>query len=281
VTVIDDFAHHPTAVRLTLQGLRARYGRARMVAVFEPRSATSRRQIFQREWAESFVDADEVLLAPLHAPEKVPEAERLDVEQLVRDLRARGCGARVVPTVDEMVEHLAGLAPGDVVVVMSSGAFGGLHEKLLARLGDAVEPAVYTDLPHLRHLLDRVQLPCDGVEEHLRNFVVIRDGERHQVVATVGFELYDDAGLLRSLAVVPERRGQGLGWMLADQAIQRAAARGARRIYLLTESAADFFAKRCGFQPIARDEVEPAVLASPEFSLACCTGATCMRLVLK
>ncbi|MBI5479830.1 MAG: UDP-N-acetylmuramate:L-alanyl-gamma-D-glutamyl-meso-diaminopimelate ligase [Deltaproteobacteria bacterium] len=281
VTVIDDFAHHPTAVRLTLQGLRARYGRARLVAVFEPRSATSRRQVFQREWAESFVDADEVLLAPLHAPERVPAAERLDVEQLVRDLRARGCAARVLPTVAEMVEHLAGLAPGEVVVVMSSGGFGGLLEKLLARLGDAVEPAVHADLPGIRHLLGRLQLPDDGVEEHLRDFLVIRDAQRRHVIATAGVELYDDAGLLRSLAVVPERRGQGLGWMLADHALQRAAARGARRLYLLTESASDFFAKRCGFQPIDRSEVEPAVQASLEFSLHCCAGATCMRLVLK
>jgi len=281
VTVIDDFAHHPTAVRLTLQGLRTRYGRARLVAVFEPRSATSRRQIFQRQWAESFVDADEVLLAPLHAPEKVPAAERLDVDQLVRDLRARGCVAHMMPTVAEMVEHLAGLAPGDVVVVMSSGGFGGLHEKLLTRLGDAVEPAAYTDLPHIRRLLDQVGLPHEGVPDHLRDFLVIHDPERRTVVATVGVELYEEAGLLRSLAVAPERRGQGLGWMLADHAIQRAAARGARRLYLLTETASDFFAAKCGFEPFDRNLVEPAVWASSELSLACCAGATCMRLVLK
>jgi UDP-N-acetylmuramate: L-alanyl-gamma-D-glutamyl-meso-diaminopimelate ligase len=281
VTVIDDFAHHPTAVRLTLQGLRARYGRARMVAVFEPRSATSRRQVFQREWAESFVDADEVLLAPLHAPEKVPAAERLDVDQLARDLRGRGTAARILPTVDEMVEHLAGLAPGDVVVVMSSGGFGGLHEKLLARLGDAVEPAALADLPLVRRLLDRVSLPHDRVEEHLADFLVIRDAARRDLAGCIGVELHDDAGLLRSLTVVPERRGQGLGWMLADHAIQRAAARGVRRLYLLTETAGDFFAKRCGFRPFDRDEVEPAIQASSEFSLQCCAGATCMRLVLQ
>jgi UDP-N-acetylmuramate: L-alanyl-gamma-D-glutamyl-meso-diaminopimelate ligase len=280
ITIIDDFAHHPTAVRLTLQGLRARYGHAPLVAVFEPRSATSRRQVFQRDWAESFVDADEVLLAPLHAPEKVPASERLDVEQLVRDLRARGSGAHVMPTVDEMVEHLAGLAPGTVVVVMSSGGFGGLHEKLLARLGDAIEPAAPSDLPQISQLLGRLALPDDGVAEHVRDFAVIRDAKRRSLVGTVGLEFYDDAALLRSLAVAPERGGQGLGGMLADHAIQRARARGARRLYLITETAADFFAQRCGFAPVARAAIEAAVQTSVEFSLPCCQSATCMRLDL-
>ena len=281
ITIIDDFAHHPTAVRLTLQGLRARYGRVPLVAVFEPRSATSRRQVFQREWAESFVDADEVLLAPLHAPEKVPASERLDVEQLVRDLRTRGSAARIVPTVAEMVEHLAGLAPGTVVVVMSSGGFGGLHEKLLTRLGDAVEPAAAADLPLISQLLGRLALPDDGVAEHVSDFAVIRDTQRRSVVGTVGVELYDEAALLRSLAVAPERRGQGLGWMLVDHAIQRARDRGARRLYLITETARDFFAKRCGFVVVDRAEVEPAVQASIEFSLPCCQSCTCMRLALR
>jgi UDP-N-acetylmuramate: L-alanyl-gamma-D-glutamyl-meso-diaminopimelate ligase len=281
ITIIDDFAHHPTAVRLTLQGLRARYGRAPLVAVFEPRSATSRRHVFQRDWAESFVDADEVLIAPLHQPEKVPADERLDIEQLVRDLRTRGCAARIVPTVDEMVEQLAGRAPGDVVVVMSSGGFGGLHEKLLARLGDAVEPAAASDLPLITQLLGRMALPDDGVAEHVRDFAVIRDAQRRALVGTVGVELYDDAALLRSLAVAPERRGQGLGWMLVDYAIQRARSRGARQLYVITESATDFFSKRCGFQPISRDEVEAAVTASLELTMPCCQGATCMRLALR
>jgi len=134
VTVIDDFAHHPTAVRLTLEGLRAAYGTSRLVAVFEPRSATSRRKVFQQEYAHAFDDADEVLLAPLHAPEKVPVEERLDVERLAADLASRGKKARVVPTVDAMVDILASLQDGAVVVVMSSGGFGGIHEKILARL---------------------------------------------------------------------------------------------------------------------------------------------------
>jgi UDP-N-acetylmuramate: L-alanyl-gamma-D-glutamyl-meso-diaminopimelate ligase len=280
ITVIDDFAHHPSAVRVTLQGLRARFGGGRLVAVFEPRSATSRRAVFQNEYAEAFADADEVLLAPLHAPEKVPLAERLDVERLCRDLKQRGTPAHVYPTVDEIVEHLTAMHPGEVVVVMSSGGFGGLHEKLLRRLGDAVEPATFSDLPHLRHLLDRVGLPHEGVAEHVRDFLVIRDPEGEGVIGTVGVELYDEAALLRSLAVLPDRRGQGLGWMLADAAVQRARARGAKRVYLLTATASEFFAQKCGFQPFDRNLVEQSVWASSEFSLAACAGAKCMRLVL-
>jgi UDP-N-acetylmuramate: L-alanyl-gamma-D-glutamyl-meso-diaminopimelate ligase len=280
VTVIDDFAHHPSAVRLTLQGLRERFPGGRLVAVFEPRSATSRRAVFQKDYAEAFADADEVVLAPLHAPEKVPAAERLDVERLCRDLRARGTAAHLIPTVEAMVEHLTALRPGDVVAVMSSGGFGGLHEKLLVRLGDAVEPATFTDLPHIRHVLERVGLPHEGIADNLADFLVIRDPEGHGVVAAVGIELYDDAALLRSLAVLPPRRGQGLGWMLADAAVERARARGARRVYLLTLSASEFFAQKCGFRRIDRDAIEPAVQSSSELSLVACASATCMRLDL-
>jgi UDP-N-acetylmuramate: L-alanyl-gamma-D-glutamyl-meso-diaminopimelate ligase len=281
VIVIDDFAHHPSAVKVTLQGIRERFGRGRLTAVFEPRSATSRRAVFQTEYAAAFADADEVVLAPLHAPEKVPAGERLDVERLCRDLRQRGTAAHLFPAVDQMVEHICNTVhPGEIVVVMSSGGFGGLHDKLLRRLGDAVEPASYTDLPHIRHLLDRVGLPYEGVAEHIRDFLVIRDPDGEGLVATVGIELYDEAALLRSLAVLPARRGQGLGWMLADAAIGRARARGARRLYLLTMSASDFFAQKCGFQTFDRNLVEQAVWASSEFSLAACAGATCMRLTL-
>src|SRR5205823_15086587 len=87
VTVIDDFAHHPTAIRETVLALKGRYGPGKLIAAFEPRSATSRRAVFQDDFADALSAADEVVLAPLYAPEKVPEGERLDVEKVAADLR--------------------------------------------------------------------------------------------------------------------------------------------------------------------------------------------------
>ena len=142
VTVIDDFAHHPTAIRETILALKGRHGPGKLIAAFEPRSATSRRNVFQADFADALSVADEVVLAPLYAPEKVPESERLDVERLAADLRREDVPARLIPTVDATAAHIAERAsPGDTVLVMTSGDYGGLHEKLLARLGDAVMPA--------------------------------------------------------------------------------------------------------------------------------------------
>jgi len=135
VTVIDDFAHHPTAVGLTLDGLRRRYAGRRLWAVFEPRTNTSRRSVFQEDYARSFGAADRVLIAAVDHPERAPEGARFSVERLVEDLRARGQEARYVPTVAAIVELLAREAEaGDVVVIMSNGAFGGIHQKLLQAL---------------------------------------------------------------------------------------------------------------------------------------------------
>ena len=135
VTIIDDFAHHPTAIKTTLAGLRGAHGPGRLVGVFEPRSATSRRSVFQQAFVEALGQADEVLLAPLHAPEGIPPQERLDVDQVVADLRRQGTDAAQIPQVEEMVRHLVGSCqPGDTVVVMSSGGFGGLPDKLVAAL---------------------------------------------------------------------------------------------------------------------------------------------------
>jgi UDP-N-acetylmuramate: L-alanyl-gamma-D-glutamyl-meso-diaminopimelate ligase len=135
VTVYDDFAHHPTAVAETLAGLRASNPPARIWAVFEPRSASSCRRVFQDEFARAFAAADEVLIAPIFRS-KLPEAERLSVPQLVRDLNARGQSAREADSIDDIV---AGIAkehrPGDLVVLMSNGGFGGIHQKLLRALG--------------------------------------------------------------------------------------------------------------------------------------------------
>jgi UDP-N-acetylmuramate: L-alanyl-gamma-D-glutamyl-meso-diaminopimelate ligase len=142
VTVLDDFAHHPTAVRETLAAVRARFPERPLVAVFEPRSNTSRRKVFQHDYAEALAGADRVVVSV------VPDApiysitgevtERFSAEELAGDLRARGVAADAIDGVDAIVARLAGEAQhGDVVLIMSNGAFGGIWEKLLAALGEA------------------------------------------------------------------------------------------------------------------------------------------------
>ncbi len=131
ITVIDDFAHHPTAVDETLRALRAAYMGRRLVAVFEPRSATACRRMHQEAYARAFGAADLVLLAPLGRMNIAPE-ERLDLERLVSDL---GTKARLTASLDELQGAvLAAAKPGDVIAFLSNGAFGGLPRKVLAEL---------------------------------------------------------------------------------------------------------------------------------------------------
>jgi UDP-N-acetylmuramate: L-alanyl-gamma-D-glutamyl-meso-diaminopimelate ligase len=134
VTVYDDFAHHPTAVAETLAAVRAANPQARIWAVFEPRSASSCRRVFQDDFARAFAGADDVLLAPVFRS-TLPDAERLSIPQLVRDLESRGQRAREAASIDDIVsivvrEHRF----GDLVVLMSNGGFGGIHQKLLRAL---------------------------------------------------------------------------------------------------------------------------------------------------
>jgi UDP-N-acetylmuramate: L-alanyl-gamma-D-glutamyl-meso-diaminopimelate ligase len=134
VTVYDDFAHHPTAVAETLSGLRASNPASRIWAVFEPRSASSCRRVFQDAFARAFTAADEVLVAPVFRS-TLPEGERLSVPRLVRDVNHSGGSAREADSIDDIIaaivrEHRA----GDLVVIMSNGGFGGIHEKLLRAL---------------------------------------------------------------------------------------------------------------------------------------------------
>ncbi|MBV8859267.1 MAG: UDP-N-acetylmuramate:L-alanyl-gamma-D-glutamyl-meso-diaminopimelate ligase [Acidobacteria bacterium] len=137
VTVIDDFAHHPTAVRETLRALGEKYKGRRLVAVFEPRSATSRLAVFQEEYASAFDPADYVVLSSVFAREKGSAYGRLlDTDELTADIAARRARpALCLDGADRIVEHLAPLLKeGDVVAVMSNGGFGGIHDKLLAAL---------------------------------------------------------------------------------------------------------------------------------------------------
>jgi UDP-N-acetylmuramate: L-alanyl-gamma-D-glutamyl-meso-diaminopimelate ligase len=281
VTVVDDFAHHPTAVRETLHGLRGRHHQngGRLIAIYEPRSATSRRAVFQKEYAEAFSVADEIIIGPVHAPEKAPAGDRFDPEQLAADLRGRGVAARHLPDVDKIIEQVTqGAAAGDTVVVMSSGGFGGIHDRLLARLGDAVVPARHEDVPVVRALLESVHLAYPDLDAHIDEMLVLRDPEG-QAVACVTLEIYDDAGLLRALATTTERRGEGLGWMLVDAALNRARMLGCRRVYLVTEHATDFFAEKFGFRAVDREFVDASVLESSAFAITS-PNATAMVLDL-
>ncbi len=135
VVVIDDFAHHPTAIALTLDAVKQAYTGGRVFAVFEPRSATSRRNVFQDQFPESFRAADDVVIAGLFGADKIDPKDRLDAGKVVADIKALGGRARHIAEVDAIVEYLVGEArPKDVVLVMSSGGFQGIHQKLLNRL---------------------------------------------------------------------------------------------------------------------------------------------------
>jgi UDP-N-acetylmuramate: L-alanyl-gamma-D-glutamyl-meso-diaminopimelate ligase len=136
VTVYDDFAHHPTAVGETLAGLRASNPAARIWAIFEPRSASSCRRVFQDDFAQAFDGADEVLLAPVFRS-TLPEDERLSIPRLVHDLRHRGRAARDTQSIDDIIDIVVSEhRPGDLVLIMSNGGFGGIHHRLLRALGD-------------------------------------------------------------------------------------------------------------------------------------------------
>jgi UDP-N-acetylmuramate: L-alanyl-gamma-D-glutamyl-meso-diaminopimelate ligase len=135
VRVYDDFAHHPTAVSETLRALRARHPAGRLFAVFEPRSATACRAIHQNAYGQAFRAADHVVIAPLGRA-NIPEGERLDIPRLVQALTAAGTRADAPPDVDAIVAGLAGAArEGDTIALLSNGAFGGIHQKLLDALG--------------------------------------------------------------------------------------------------------------------------------------------------
>jgi UDP-N-acetylmuramate: L-alanyl-gamma-D-glutamyl-meso-diaminopimelate ligase len=131
VTVIDDFAHHPTAIRETLRALRAAYKGRRLWAVLEPRSNTLRRNVFERELVESLALADEVVMAAVFKSDAIPVLERMEPLHVVDALRARGVPAVVCGDADAIVADLAPrVLAGDVVAILSNGGFGGIYEKL-------------------------------------------------------------------------------------------------------------------------------------------------------
>jgi UDP-N-acetylmuramate: L-alanyl-gamma-D-glutamyl-meso-diaminopimelate ligase len=143
ITIIDDFAHHPTAIAGTLKALRARYAGARLWAVLEPRSNTLRRRVLQSDLARSLALADEIIVAGVFRSDAVPENERLDLAELAADIQRHGRRVRLIADADEIVRTIAlEMCSGDVVAILSNGGFGGIYEKLPARLralaGEAV-----------------------------------------------------------------------------------------------------------------------------------------------
>jgi UDP-N-acetylmuramate: L-alanyl-gamma-D-glutamyl-meso-diaminopimelate ligase len=137
VLVIDDFAHHPTAVRETIDAVRSAYSGRRLWAIFEPRSNTSKRNVFEKEFAAALALADQMIVAEVFQPEKVPEGERLSVEHLVREVnRLAGAErATMIASAGDIAAHVAHNArPGDVLLVMSNGGFDGVHDKILRAL---------------------------------------------------------------------------------------------------------------------------------------------------
>lgn len=140
-----------------------------------------------------------------------------------------------------------------------------------------IAPATAADLEPIKALLIASGLPTAGVDENWKTFIVARDGP--YVIACGGAEAYQFAALIRSVAVSPAYRSQGLGRRIVRQLLDRLASRGLREFYLLTESAEAWFKKR-GFKPVDRDEVHPQLLSSAEFQGACSESAVCMRLVM-
>jgi len=135
ITLIEDFAHHPTAVKQTIQTVQLRYPKAHVFSVFEARSATSRRSVFQNDYADALGVAHSVLMPPAFNQTSIPEEQRFSTERLLEALRVRGVKTELCESVDSIVESLKKQAkPGDVILIMSNGGFGGIYDKLLRAL---------------------------------------------------------------------------------------------------------------------------------------------------
>ncbi len=140
ITIIDDFAHHPTAIAGTLKALRGRYPNARLWAILEPRSNTLRRRVLQTDLARSLALADEIIVAGVFRSDAVPENERLELPALAAEIEHNGRRARLLADADAIVQTVAPeMRSGDVVAILSNGGFGGIYEKLPARLRELGE----------------------------------------------------------------------------------------------------------------------------------------------
>ena len=137
IKVYDDFAHHPTAIRLAMQSLRQRYPDSRLWILFEPRSNTTRRAVFQTELAEALAAADFAIVAAIPDLHKIPENDRLDPDQLSADIARLGGRGFYLPDLETIIAKVKETAEsGDIIAVLSNGGFGGIHDKLLAALAE-------------------------------------------------------------------------------------------------------------------------------------------------
>ncbi len=146
--------------------------------------------------------------------------------------------------------------------------------------GVSINPAARDDLGDILGLLSAVDLPHEGVAEHLGDFLVARDGEG-RIIGSVGLERHGTTGLLRSAAVAPDLQGTGLGSCLTSAVLERAAQAGIEKVVLLTSTARDFFARRFGFAEADRGEFDRQLSGSPEWGLPRCSTAVCMALDLR
>jgi len=281
VRVIFDFAHHPTAAALTTTAVRRRYSEQSLHVCFEPRSSSSHRREFGEGFSGSFDAANHVAVAPLYRPEKLPPDQRLDTEALAGAVRERGIDARAYPTIEALAESVAERAvPGDTVLLLSSGDFGGLGPDLLQRLGDPVCFGAASDVEGVNRLLTGYDIPPVEDSDQV-DTLVMRGDSPGQLSGTVSLQATGDSAFLFGLAVTPERRGEGLGWVLGDCVLRRSRTLGVRRVYLVTSSAADFFAGKLGFRPVDADAVDPSVRETTNFQVNVgLPGAVCMVLDL-
>jgi len=142
VTIIDDFAHHPTAIEQTIRALRSRYPQSRLWVILEPRSNTLRRSVLQDALAQSLSQADEVVIAAIFKSEAIPENERLDLHHVVAQIQQSGKRASIFADAGAIVEAIAPeLRPRDVIAILSNGGFGGIYEKLPQRLRELAAKA--------------------------------------------------------------------------------------------------------------------------------------------
>jgi UDP-N-acetylmuramate: L-alanyl-gamma-D-glutamyl-meso-diaminopimelate ligase len=289
VRVIQDFAHHPTAVDLTIKAMRRRYPDHSLHVCFEPRSSSSRRDVFFEGYTKSFDAATRVYIAPVYAPEKVPEGKLLDTNRLAAALRDHGLDASACDDIESLASAvLERASPGDTVLLLSSGSFGGLADRLLESLGDAVTFASPEDLPAIDELLIRCGMAPLVDADQIESLVIRPSRERREahggplppLIGCVHLQLLGERAFLFGLAVAPECRGEGLGWVLADSIMRRARSLGARWVHLIAGETADFFTDKLGFREITVDELEPRLRALSNFVAAYHEGAKCMTFEL-
>ncbi|TPV95029.1 MAG: hypothetical protein B7733_12095 [Myxococcales bacterium FL481] len=273
VRIVQDFAHHPTAVRATVSAIRRRYPEKSLHVCFEPRSASSRRAVFAQGYREAFDLAGAVYIGPLYAAHKVPEADRLDTAALAAGLRDRGVEATAYDGVDELATAvLENAGPGDSVLVLSSGGFEGLPYTLLRRLGDPVTPMTPEDVRDVDQLLASYGLPCLVAVDRLESRVI---RGKAGIAGCVHLELAGDSAYFFGLAVVRPRRGEGFGWVLADSILRQARTLGVKRVYLFPRDSGDFFATKLGFRLVDPSGLDPAVRNCANFEPSL-EGAACM-----